>query len=110
MVVSMESEPMTDRTCPLGEDCDLTVAWMAGRGDAEEDLARRAVKLALEEAAKVCTGDETRPARISGQRLRGMSVQEQFAYEQVRMAWVDADAIRALDPDAILARAKGGEG
>jgi uncharacterized protein YfcZ (UPF0381/DUF406 family) len=30
---------MTDRTCPLGEDCDLTVAWMAGRGDAEKTIA-----------------------------------------------------------------------
>jgi hypothetical protein len=68
-----------ERTCPLGEDCDLTVAWMAGRKDAEEALARRAVELALEEAADV--------AEFLGD---------------------PAPAIRALDPDAILARAKGG--
>lgn len=27
---------MTEKTCPLGEDCDLTVAWMAGRQSAKD--------------------------------------------------------------------------
>jgi hypothetical protein len=39
---------MTRPTCPLGEDCDLTVAYMLGRRDASDELARKAVKLALD--------------------------------------------------------------
>jgi hypothetical protein len=27
---------MTKRLCPLGEDCDLTIAWMAGRQSAKD--------------------------------------------------------------------------
>jgi hypothetical protein len=37
---------MTDRTCPLGADCDLTVAWMAGAED-----VRRTYRARLDEAA-----------------------------------------------------------
>ena len=38
------------RTCPLGEDCDLTVAWMAGRESAKDE-AQAMVAAALEEAS-----------------------------------------------------------
>ena len=34
------------RTCPLGEDCDLTVAWMAGRADAKKETAKWQSKVA----------------------------------------------------------------
>lgn len=27
---------MTKRLCPLGEDCDLTIAWIAGRQSAKD--------------------------------------------------------------------------
>jgi len=27
---------MTKRLCPLGDDCDLTIAWMAGRQSAKD--------------------------------------------------------------------------
>ena len=36
---------MTDRTCPLGEDCDLTVAWMAGREEARDQFRARIEQL-----------------------------------------------------------------
>ena len=29
------------RTCPLGEDCDLTVAWMAGQQEARDSFRQR---------------------------------------------------------------------
>ena len=32
---------MTDRKCPLGEDCDLTVAWMAGQQEARDSFRAR---------------------------------------------------------------------
>jgi hypothetical protein len=32
---------MTKKTCPLGEDCDLTVAWMAGRESAKDEAKAR---------------------------------------------------------------------
>jgi len=70
---------MTRATCPLGEDCDLTVAYMLGRRDASDELARKAVKLALEEAATVA-------GQIGSMRLEAL--------------------IRALDPAAIIAQAR----
>ena len=36
---------MTKKTCPLGEDCDLTVAWMAGRESAKEEYKSRIEEL-----------------------------------------------------------------
>ena len=44
---------MTKKTCPLGEDCDLTVAWMAGRESAKDEYKARIDELEakLEEAA-----------------------------------------------------------
>ena len=50
---------MTKKSCPLGEDCDLTIAWMKGAEDARDKAKARiealeaklakAVELALEE-------------------------------------------------------------
>jgi hypothetical protein len=37
--------PRETRTCPLGEDCDLTVAWMAGAADAKRETADLRAKL-----------------------------------------------------------------
>lgn len=71
------------------------------REDVAEAEKQLAVAAALKEAAGICTGDENRPEKISGAKLRRMSVAEQFAYEQKRLAWRDADAILALiDHDA----------
>ena len=36
---------MTDRTCPLGDGCDLTVAWMAGREEARDQFRARIERL-----------------------------------------------------------------
>ena len=32
---------MTKKTCPLGEDCDLTIAWMAGWESAKDEYKAR---------------------------------------------------------------------
>jgi hypothetical protein len=77
------------------------------RHDIHEALLERAVKLALERAAGICTGDEGRPDLLPTSKLRRMSAQEQFAHEQIRLAWKDADEICALSPTAIIAEAKG---
>ena len=34
------------KTCPLGEDCDLTVAWMAGKEDQRKHMRRRMAEAA----------------------------------------------------------------
>ena len=39
---------MTDRKCPLGEDCDLTVAWMAGRQEARDSFRARINQLEVQ--------------------------------------------------------------
>jgi hypothetical protein len=42
---------MTKKQCPLGEDCDLTIAWMKGAEDARKESRTRiaALEAALEE-------------------------------------------------------------
>ena len=32
---------MTKKSCPLGEDCDLTIAWMKGAEDARDKTKAR---------------------------------------------------------------------
>jgi len=32
---------MTKKTCPLGEDCDITLAWMMGADDARDKAKAR---------------------------------------------------------------------
>ena len=39
---------MSDRTCPLGEDCDLTVAWMAGQQEARDSFRARINQLEVQ--------------------------------------------------------------
>jgi hypothetical protein len=41
---------MTKRQCPLGEDCDLTTAWMLGRQSAKDEAAARIEALEAENA------------------------------------------------------------
>ena len=50
---ALNEERKASRTCPLGEDCDLTVAWMAGRESAKDE-AQGMVAAALEEAERAC--------------------------------------------------------
>lgn len=47
---ALNEERKASRTCPLGEDCDLTVAWMAGRESAKDEV-QAMVAAALEKAA-----------------------------------------------------------
>ena len=39
---------MSDRTCPLGDDCDLTVAWMAGQQEARDSFRARINQLEVQ--------------------------------------------------------------
>jgi chromosome segregation ATPase len=41
----VEWAPVDARTCPLGEGCDLTVAWMAGQAEAKASLSDRIAEL-----------------------------------------------------------------
>jgi hypothetical protein len=36
---------MTKKQCPLGEDCDLTIAWMSGAEDARDRAKARIAAL-----------------------------------------------------------------
>lgn len=36
---------MTKKQCPLGEDCDLTIAWMKGAEDARDEAKARIAAL-----------------------------------------------------------------
>jgi len=39
---------MTDRKCPLGDDCGLTVAWMAGQKEARDSFRARINQLEVQ--------------------------------------------------------------
>jgi len=39
---------MTDPQCPLGDDCDLTVAWMAGQQEARDSFQARINQLEVQ--------------------------------------------------------------
>ena len=41
---------MTKKSCPLGEDCDLTLAWMMGAEDARDKAKARIAALEAEVA------------------------------------------------------------
>ena len=58
---------MTKKSCPLGEDCDLTIAWMKGAEDARDKAKARIAALeaklakavkALESICFESVGDE----------------------------------------------------
>ena len=98
------------RTCPLGEDCDLTVAWMAGRESAKDEYKARTEKLdAKLDAAREEGRREEREACYQRayeygcvwQELRGLALNsscpedatKHLASEQA--AFAIAEAIRA---------------
>lgn len=53
--------PRETRACPLGEDCDLTVAWMAGAKEAKDEIAalRAKLKEAVEALREIATQKKT---------------------------------------------------
>ena len=46
---------MTKKDCPLGEDCDLTLAWMMGAEDARDRAKARIAELEAKLAKTVET-------------------------------------------------------
>ncbi len=48
---------MTKKTCPLGEDCDITIAWMMGAEDAR-DKAKARIEALLGAEAKLAIAVE----------------------------------------------------
>jgi hypothetical protein len=106
------------RTCPLGEDCDLTVAWMAGRESAKDEYKARiapaleprpdaggALKRALEQAREEGRREEREACAKLAHDLQVSADQINDAYAAKRLPGV------FLEPDgyqiaaAIRARA-----
>ena len=61
---------MTKKDCPLGEDCDLTIAWMAGAEKAKDRIA--ALEDRIEMAAYLLTDAmvQLREGKIKTRRNR----------------------------------------
>jgi uncharacterized protein YlaN (UPF0358 family) len=59
---------MTKKQCPLGEDCDLTTAWMLGRQSEKAEAAARIEELEanLGKTTKLLERIERRLSGISG--------------------------------------------
>ena len=65
---------MTDRKCPLGDDCDLTVAWMAGAEKQREHMHGRIKELALQLGLARIDADQHRArAEAAESRSRELS-------------------------------------
>ena len=74
---------MSDRTCPLGEDCDLTVAWMAGAEDQRKHMhgrlseaaarieALEAALLAADELARAVDDLMAQSTGVAGLHMNG---------------------------------------
>jgi hypothetical protein len=90
---ALNEERKANRTCPLGEDCDLTVAWMAGRESAKDE-AQAMVAAALREAAEVAY------------QLTAVAPQADPVWWDDDDAQELRDVIRALIPDAGAAELK----
>ena len=72
---------MSKRGCPLGEDCDLTIAWMKGAEDARDKAKARIAELEenLENYALDCLeargqADEAYHAQVSAEARLKMAV------------------------------------
>lgn len=68
---------MSSEKCPLGEDCDLTLAWMMGAEKAKDTIKAQAAEIdRLKAAVRVSTGQAAR-LRDDSERLH--AVLEQIA-------------------------------
>jgi hypothetical protein len=74
---------MTTRQCPLGDDCDLTVAWMAGAED-----VRQTYRAKLDEAAA-----REGLARYEADQLR---MRADAAENRCHELWMALDQLRPL--------------
>lgn len=93
-------EAISGRTCPLGDDCDLTVAWMAGQAEAKASLSDRIVELKTQVGlARLDEGNqraraEAAEARASAlwaalQEVRALVVCANHAAERYPLAWAE---------------------
>ena len=79
---------MTDRTCPLGEDCDLTVAWMAGREDVRKHTRRRLAEAAARiEALEAALAEMTRRRDEWRKKAEGYDAVRLALREKVGSPW-----------------------
>ena len=79
---------MTDRTCPLGEDCDLTVAWMAGAEDQRKHMRRRLAEAAARiEALEAALAEMTRRRDEWRKKAEGYDAVRLALREKVGSPW-----------------------
>ena len=62
---------MTKKQCPLGDDCDLTVAWMLGRQNAKDEIA--ALKEQLEAARRDAKEAEAYAGELEAKLAKAMT-------------------------------------
>lgn len=74
---------MADRKCPLGDDCDLTVAWMAGAEDVRQTYRAKLEEATMREGLARMDADN--------QRMRA-----QHAEDRCRELWSALESLRPL--------------
>ena len=85
------------RSCPLGEDCDLTVAWMAGQAEARDSYRARIEDLTAQLGLARIDADQQRArAEAAGTRARDLWA----AMEEVRGLVAGANHARERYPRA----------
>ena len=80
---------MSDRICPLGEDCDLTVAWMAGREEARDQFRARIEQLETQLGLARIDADQQRA------RAEAAEAKLKEAETKLAAAWVRAESAEA---------------
>jgi hypothetical protein len=86
----VEWAPVDARTCPLGDDCDLTVAWMAGQSEAKASLSDRITELKTQAGFARIDADQ--------QRARAEAAEAEIARLKQRIL-DDTEEIRDMTQD-----------
>jgi phage shock protein A len=101
---------MTKKQCPLGEDCDLTIAWMKGAEDAR-DKAKARIEALEKEITEVNAAWEQTSIMLGRQLARASDLEAKLAKALEAFDRIAGKAPYADDPydiaRAALAELKG---
>ena len=81
---------MTKKNCPLGEDCDLTLAWMMGAEDARDKTKARIAALEAELHLMKTSG-------VAEVAVRNPSVMEYMKHWEGRAEAAEAKLAKAVE-------------
>lgn len=88
---------MTDRKCPLGEECEAQIAWLAGAENQREHMQSRIEELALQVKFREVESDGLRERADLAERERHFM---RDVLEEVKVLVMGANFARDRYPNA----------